>query len=289
VTFARSQALSPPTVSIRARMGFVNVPRAIVLALCLARVLCPRSSPIPARESPPNLMLWSWYAEDDFRPLANARIGVAYLALSLRLEGQTEVAPSPRTIPVQIPANTYKMAVIRFDYSLEPGSRPSFSRTQRELAVGMVSEIVAYARPQAVQIDFDAPRSAWPFYRQLLANIRDRLGPSVFLSVTALVSWCDSPQSWLAGLPVDEIVPMAFSMGQATPAIVTMLQSGGPFEFSGCRASIGVELSAGNSIPPEHRDDLLVRPRKGQRAYFFPGPQKWSPDLVLRAQRAILP
>src|SRR5207249_1148085 len=100
---------------------------------------------------------------------------------------------------------------------------------------------------------------------------------------TALVSWCDTAQSWLAGLPVDEIVPMAFSMGQATPAIVTMLQRGGEFQFSGCRASIGAELPFGYQHEP------LVRPRKTQRAYFFLGAQRWSPELVSSAEKAFLP
>ena len=171
------------------------------------------------------------------------------------------------------------MLVVRFDYSSEAGRRPAFSLRQRQLAVRMVAEIVALARPQAVQVDFDAPRSAWPFYRQLLGDLRDRLGPDLFLSATALVSWCDSAQSWLSGLPVDEIVPMAFYMGQATPATLTMLQRGGQFQFPGCRTSIGVELAG----------DLRVRPRKDQRAYFFPGAEKWSPATVAIARRMVLP
>jgi hypothetical protein len=224
-------------------------------------------------------MLWSWFTEDDFRPLANTGIGVAYRGLSLGFEGQAEVIPNPRFIPVRISPDTYKMLVVRFDYSSEAGRRPAFSQRQRQLAVRMVAEIVALAHPQAVQVDFDAPRSAWPFYRQLLGDLRDRLGPHLFLSATALVSWCDTTQSWLSGLPVDEIVPMAFYMGQATPAILTMLQRGDQFQFPGCRTSIGVELAGA----------LSVRPRKTQRAYFFPGAEKWSPATLAIARRMVLP
>lgn len=183
------------------------------------------------------------------------------------------------------------MAVIRFDNPFDAAHRPAFSQRQRDLAVRMIAEITAFDRPQAVQIDFDAHRSAWPFYRQLLSEVRARIGPEIFLSITALVSWCDGAQSWLAGLPVNEIVPMAFSMGQATPATVTMLQRGGQFQFPGCRASIGVELGSTirSSIPPGRDYDQLVRPRKGQRAYFFLGPRKWSPELASAAQKAFLP
>jgi hypothetical protein len=230
-------------------------------------------------------MLWSWYAKDDFRPLADPGVGVAYLALSLRFEGQSEVTPDPRRIPMRIAPDTYQMAVVRFNYLSEAAHRPAFSQQQRRLAARMVAEMATFARPQAVQIDFDAPRSAWPFYRQLLADIRDRLGPDMFLSITALVSWCDTAQCWLAGLPVDEIVPMAFFMGQATAATVTMLERGGQFAFPGCRASIGIALGDEYGRPS-------ARPRNDQRAYvfpLFPGPMPWSPETVKAARKAILP
>ncbi|MFN7996342.1 MAG: hypothetical protein U0Q18_22210 [Bryobacteraceae bacterium] len=247
------------------------------------------SPPSAAKQPPPKVMLWSWFADDDFHPLADRPVGVAYLALSLQFDGQNQVEPSPRSIPVRIPPKMYQMVVVRFDNRLDTSGRPAFSAQQRELAVDMIGETVDLARPQGVQIDFDAPRTAWPLYRQLLFEVRKRIGPSVFLSMTALVSWCGATGSWLSELPVDEIVPMAFSMGQATPAIVTMLQRGGQFQFAGCRPSIGVELPVGYTVPPGHDYDLLVRPRSGQRAYFFVGAQKWSHELVLRAQKAFLP
>jgi hypothetical protein len=242
------------------------------------------AKPYSAKQAPPKIMLWSWFAEDDFRPLANRDIGVAYLALSLQFEGQRDVIPSPRSIPVWIPSNAYKMAAVRFNFDSYSNERPSFSNVQRTIAVRMIAEIVGLARPQALQIDFDAPRSAWPFYRQLVRDVRERTGPDVFLSVTALVSWCDTAQSWMTGLPVDEIVPMAFYMGQDTPAIVTMLQRGGQFAFHACRASIGVQVPFNDNPGWD-----IVRPRRTQRTYFFPDQQKWSPQLVARAQKEFLP
>jgi hypothetical protein len=219
----------------------------------------------------------------------NRPLGVAYLALSLEFEERGGVTPLPRNMPVRIPQGMYQMAVVRIDNPLTGSGRPALSPRQRELAVRMIGEIVDIARPQGLQIDFDAPRSAWPFYRQMLSEVRKRIGPDIFLSITALVSWCGATESWLSGLPVDEIVPMAFSMGQATPATVTMLQRGGQFPFSGCRPSIGIELPVGYTVPPGHDYDLLVRPRSGQRAYFFVGAAKWSPELGSNAQKAFLP
>lgn len=261
------------------------------VALCFAGSLSAvfAAAPHPAKQSPPNLMLWSWFADDDFRPFADRPIGVAYLALSLQFQGQSTVLPDPRSVPVRISPKTYQMAVVRFDYQPDTTHRPAFSATQRTLAVKMIGEIVRFTKPQAVQIDFDAPRSAWPFYRQLLTDLRARLGPNIFLSSTALVSWCQTANSWLAALPVDEIVPMAFSIGQATAATFTMLEHGGQFAFPGCRTSIGLEMDPGYEVPPGHGYELPVKPRKKQRAYFFLARQPWSADLLSRAEKAVLP
>jgi len=256
--------------------------------LLIALLISPLSSAgMSQRKPPPQLMLWSWFADDDFRPLASPGLGVAYLALSLSFIGQKEVIPRPRSNPVYIPANTYKMAVVRFDYDPET-ARPAFSPEQRRLAVQMIAEISGLARPDAVQIDFDAPASARTFYRQLISDVRSRLGEDIFLSITALVSWCDSRQSWLSGLPVDEIVPMAFYMGKPTPAIVTMLQRGGQFAFTGCRSSIGIQLPYERLINFRGTDST-VRPHQNQRAYFFSAPRKWSAETVDDARKAFIP
>ena len=107
--------------------------RILVIGLWLLGLLCRASgaAPNPGEQAPPKLMLWSWYAEDDFRPFAGSGAGVAYLALSLKFERQAEVIPTPREIPVRIPPNMYKMAVVRSDYdTYDAARRPSFSPRQ---------------------------------------------------------------------------------------------------------------------------------------------------------------
>ena len=256
-------------------MRSVTLRRRVIAALC-----CTTSLFAAHRSVPPKLVLWSWSAEEDLRFLQGAGIGVAYLALSLRFEGRAQVIPSPRLTPVWTAPDIWLMPVVRCNYNnWDKRLRPAFSDEQRHLAARMIGEIAALTHARAIQIDFDAPASAYPFYRQLLADVRSGLGPDVFLSVTALVSWCETAQSWLTGLPVNEIVPMAFYMGQATPAITTMLERGGAFAFPGCRDSLGVELS----------EAAAVRPRKNQRAYFFTQWQSWSPETVRAARAAILP
>ena len=229
-----------------------------------------RCAPSCLSAAPPNIMLWSWFASDDLRFLKDADVGVAWRALSLRFEGRTQVIPEPRFVPIRLSRDTWQMIVIRCDSdTYSPERRPAFSPQQRHLAARMIAEIAAVTARQAVQIDFDAPQSAYPFYRQLLADVRGKLGPTVFLSVTALVSWCQSAQSWLAGAPVDEIVPMAFSMGQATPAVVTLLRRGAQFALPAAGAASGSSSGAMTRSSRENR----------QRAYFFPrgnlGAPRW--------------
>lgn len=236
-----------------------------------------------SKQAPPRLMLWSWYQEDDFRKLLDRDTGVAYRGLSLQFDGQNDVSADPRMVPVRIAPETYQMLVIRFDYRADTRPAVAFSAQQRQLAVKMIAEMMALAKPRALQIDFDAPQSARPFYRHLLTDIRGVIGPDIFLSMTALVSWCDSSQSWMAGLPVDEIVPMAFNMGQATGVVLTMLRSGGQLAFGGCRGSLGVEW---------FRQPTAIEtpvPRKEQRAYVFFGFDKWSASDVQRVRRELRP
>ena len=64
-------------------------------------------------------------------------------------------------------------------------------------------------------------------------DVRRALGTGVFLSITALASWC-TPQSWMAGLPVDEVVPMFFRMGR------TRVEP--PLAFPACQSSAGISL-----------------------------------------------
>lgn len=230
---------------------------------------------LAAAAEPPRMMLWSWFAPDDFRFMKTSEIGVAYLALSIHLAGREDPTPSPRAEPVYIPPQTWQTAVIRLDFDSYGSRKPAFTDQQRKRAAQMIAEIAELSHAPGIQIDFDAPVSAYPFYRRLLADVRQRLGLKVFLSMTALVSWCTGERSWLAGLPVDEIVPMAFYMGQSTPAIATLLDRGGNFGFAGCRGSLGVHLEGfGDS----------AKPRKEGRDYFF-SEKPWTAESVQKVRR----
>ena len=234
----------------------------VLLAACLTIVAC------DGAQRPPDQMLWHWFANGDVRFVQPQRAGIAFHALSIALKGRDEAIAYPRRSPLPLSAGVYRMAVIRIE---DRGA--AFTSAQRLQAAKMIGKIAIVMRVPAVQIDFDAPKSARAFYKELLKDVRARLGRDIFLSITALTSWCES-NSWMASLDVDELVPMAFDMGRGGPPITAMLKQGGQFGFAGCRTSIGMSLTEGA---------VAVEP--GQRIYLFADHQRWSAALVNSALR----
>ena len=225
------------------------------------------SATLLSRVPPPPNMLWSWYADDDFRTNFPLKTGVAWLAMSLNFS-RSGVAVVPREAALRTPRGMYEMAVVRFNF--EQDYDPSAARLlwqprQRARAEELILDLVGLTRTKALQIDFDAPESARSFYRELLSSLRKQLPEDTFVSITALVSWCMEPRSWLASLPVDEYVPMVFDMSVPGDAVMTMLKRGGDFPFPGCRASLGIRQGS-REVP--------FKP--GVRVYRFGGGKPWS-------------
>jgi hypothetical protein len=213
---------------------------------------------------PPNRMLWNWFEAVDLRFLKPSDAGVAFRGLSLDFGANGKVAIEPSRTALRLAPGTYEMAVVRVDFD-----KPTpFSATQRDLAARAIIDLAKVTRVPAIQIDFDAPASARPLYRALLRQVRAGIGRGVFLSITALVSWC-GPHSWMEGLDVDEVVPMTFEAGPEGVARV-------PFPFHACNGSIGISTNGG-----------IVIPRPEQRIYFFPEYQNWTRDEVAEALRKV--
>jgi hypothetical protein len=212
--------------------------------------------------APPPIMLWAWERPGELRALPTS-VGVAFLAATIHLRnGCVQVVP--RFQPLQLEPGAYRMAVTRIESS---ASTKPLSATQRKAVVEAIADVVRSTRPDALQIDFDARASERAFYAAVIRELRPKIGTNFFLSVTALVSWCGE-NSWLNGLPVDEVVPMTFEMGAASASTETLLRSGGDFENELCRGSIGV--AAG---------DISLRPRHYRRTYVF-AYQDWTGPLA---------
>jgi hypothetical protein len=223
----------------------------------------------------PGIVLWAWERPEDLRFIDPRQVGVAFLAETLYLRGE-EVIVRPRLQPLQVPPGTALMATARIEtdhVAFRPASLDS-SPILRSRAATAIAGLARLPGVQAIQIDFDASVSERVFYRDLLNDVRRGLPDSTALSITALASWC-SGDNWLAGLPVDEAVPMLFRMGADRREILDDLREGRDFEAPICRASIGIST-----------DEPLPTIRSCKRVYVF-RPSPWTKPAVLRVSEEV--
>jgi hypothetical protein len=183
---------------------------------------------------------------------------VAYLAQTITLRGAvTDVRP--RMQPLFLDRSVRATPVIRIETN-----HPTLDDTQRRSAVAAITHL----RSDNVQIDFDATLSQRPFYRALLADLHQTIP---HISITALASWC-SDDRWLAGLPIEDAIPMLFRMGGDDQVVRAGLDRGDDFREPLCRASAGISLDEKPPRLPERR-----------RIYVF-NPRRWSADDWHHAQ-----
>ena len=204
-----------------------------------------RSQPKPLSNLPP-VIVWAWERPEKLDFIDTDRVGVAFLAKTLRLEGDRVIA-KPRLQPLQLAPNTKLIAVVRIETD-----HPTLSATQLEKTA---DEITKLTGASVVQIDFDATVSERDFYRTLLREVKPRVSS---LSITALASWC-AGDNWLDDLPIDDAVPMLFRMGRDRGLR--------RFDSQICRNSAGVST-----------DELIAAPAV-DRLYIF-NPNPWSRDSL---------
>jgi hypothetical protein len=212
----------------------------------------------------PRVVLWAWERREDLRFIDSRRVAIAYLDRTIELSGD-KVIVHPRFAPLTAPAPTILIPVARIE--LDRRARPTFSIAQRARAARIIAAMGATA-PPAIQIDFDATSSQRAFYRDLLTDVRDQLPRTTALSITALAAWCIDDDNWVAGLPVDEVVPMLYRMGPDAAAIKSYLRNGG--DFAPARAHVSVGLST---------DEPLMDATHGKRVYLF-APRPWTAAAV---------
>ncbi len=219
----------------------------------------------------PKLVLWAWERPEDLEFLDSSQVGVAYLAGTLHLTAD-EVVAAPRLQPLRVTEGTRMIAVIR----VEPDTnrQPLLSAQQREQSVAAIIRLADRPAVQAVQIDFDARLSQRAFYTELLRELRRRLPRGQWLSITALASWC-LDDNWIAGLPINEAVPMLFRMGRDASEVRRRLRTGGDFNEHACRVSLGVST-----------DEPLPRLPRGRRVYIF-HPKPWTTTAAAAIMREV--
>ncbi|MBF6567678.1 MAG: DUF3142 domain-containing protein [Candidatus Binataceae bacterium] len=214
----------------------------------------------------PRVILWAWERRENLNFIDPNTTGVAYLACTLDLDGDT-VLMRPRFQPLTVPPRTTLIAVVRIENDRR--RPPALSAAQRVDAARIIVGLAATS-PAAIQVDFDATRSERAFYRDLIADVRSRLPASVPLSMTALASWCFD-DDWLSSLPVDEAVPMLYRMGPGAGEITAYLRQGGGFVPALSRNSVGLSL-----------DEQVAGLAMGKRVYLF-SPKPWTAASVRSA------
>jgi Protein of unknown function (DUF3142) len=211
----------------------------------------------------PAVVLWAWERPEALDFIDVQGIGIAFLARTLYLTG-SDVIIRPRLQPFSAPPDTQLMAVVRI--ASDRWRPPDLSASQRELATAAIAEVSALSGISALQVDFDATASQRTFYREVLHQLRRQLPASMPLSMTALASWCIF-DNWLAGLPVDEVVPMVFRMGADQHRVRRYLAEG-DFRADACRHSLGIST-----------DEPRPTIRPGRRLYVF-HPHAWRLEAM---------
>lgn len=202
----------------------------------------------------PRIILWTWERPDDLRFVDPQRMGISFLAGTIRLEADDAIL-RPRLNTVRFPPGAFLMACVR----IEPDrvKKPRLSSPQRGQAVAIISRLAELPGVKALQVDFDAIVSEREFYAALLSDLRTKVPASIPISMTALASWCLGG-NWISDLPVDEAVPMLFHMGADRATVVNYLGGGGDFSPAVCRKSLGLST-----------DEPLSNLPEGRRIYLF--------------------
>jgi hypothetical protein len=214
-----------------------------------------------ADEIPPTV-LWAWERPEDLRFVDSRETGVAFLSRTVYLRGE-ETVVRPRLQPLEVRPQTFLVAVVRIE--TDRRDRPALSPAQIEKTVAAANEAANAKGVRALQIDFDAVVSERDFYRSLLSALREKLPERTPLSITALASWCLG-DNWLAGLDVDEAVPMLFRMGVDERRVREFLDAGGEFREPRCQGSAGLST-----------DEKLHLARRPARRYVF-SPRAWTEE-----------
>jgi hypothetical protein len=273
------QTMRRPIVYPRFLSAILAAALLATAGLVLARPAPERASRSPHLADPnrvtalPPVMLWAWERPEDLSSIDPAQAGVAFLARTVFLTGDS-VSVRPRLQPLSVPPRTALVAVVRIQSSRRAAA--SLSLNQREQAAHAIAFAADLPGLSGLQIDFDAKVSERAFYRDLLAEVRRETPARLPLSITALASWCVG-DDWLAGLPLDDAVPMLFRMGVGTREVSLHLDAGGDFRAAACRQSLGISTDEPISNLPHNR-----------RLYIF-NPRAWTPGAAQLATQMVRP
>jgi len=216
--------------------------------------------------------LWAWERPSDLRFLeGRADVGVAYLARTLTVDG-ARVHDHPRRQPLMVHPRTPLTTVVRIEVPVGVGPAPA----SLDRVVALARAAVVAAGTARLQVDFDARASEIPYYRALLARLRQGLPEGTWLGMTALAAWCTSPRSWLVDPPdVDGIAPMVFALGGDAGRTRASLAIAGGFAVDVCRTDFGISTREAVAVPSEARVLHVFSPDPWTRPAFELVATRW--------------
>lgn len=185
----------------------------------------------------PNKVIWAWQRPENLQFINPQEFGVAYLACRALLT-ENKVVYHWRNQSLRLPDKIAVAPTIRID--VDTKNAPKLNDEQIESLLKVIEQIAHRPGIAEIQIDFDARVTEREFYRKLLNALRQRI-PGTPISITALASWCLF-DSWIKDLPVDETIPMMFSLGQEREKILYYFKTHKSFLFEGCCKSLGISI-----------------------------------------------
>ena len=210
----------------------------------------------------PRAVLYAWDRPEQMDALDPARAQVAFFAGKVMLTGD-EVRYEPRHTPLSIAPGVRAISVVHIES--DHYRRPLLTDDQRRRLVAILVDAAKRFGASELQIDYEARVSERAFFRALMIEVRSALGSDFRISMTALASWCLF-DGWIAGLPVDEAVPMLYRMGADRDVIRSQLDAGRDFRVSLCRHSLAISTA---DPPP--------RLPSGRRVFAF-NPVSFTPE-----------
>lgn len=247
---------------------------ASVLLLQLQATAAEKSTSKPSLQiNTPNKILWAWKRAEDLSDIDPHQFGVAYLACHVFIDGD-KIKWETRNQPLKIPPHTRVVPTVRIDVIRR--QKPQLSSQQIDKIAWHVQKAASVPNAAALQIDFDALQSERPFYRALLEHLRKTLPSTMPISITALASWCLF-DNWISDLPIDEAVPMMFSLGREREKVLRYFQK--HHDFLDERANRSLGLSLEDTGVNELMIPIAQRRKIPVRVYVFTK-TAWTPTKI---------
>lgn len=212
------------------------------------------------------IIIWAWERKENLTFLDSDTV-VAYYAGSVIIDND-RMAIARRVQPLKLSASTKVIPVVRIDNF---DSANDLTQERMKQVEDFIIEMCNQDKVVGCQIDFDAKTSERSVYSLLIASVRSRLPTAIPLSITALVSWCDT-YSWLNDTKVDFAVPMFYRLG-VDEHTIRGGYTGKTFMGSPkCSSAIGVTTD----------EPFPIRKYIGSRDIYIFNPNSWTEQELKR-------